>query len=42
MDMRFYWILDQIKQDHLHVLWKPGPENLGDYFTKHQLPHHHR
>ena len=30
MYMRFYWIIDCIKQDHLHFLWKPGPEKPRD------------
>jgi hypothetical protein len=33
--MRFYWVRDRVRQNHFLVYWKPGQENLGDYFTKH-------
>ena len=42
VDMRFYWIQDRIKQGHFRVCWRPGFENLADYFTKHHAPIHHR
>ena len=42
MDMRFYWVQDQIKQNHFKVFWKPGTKNLGDYHTKNHAPNHHR
>ena len=42
MDMRFYWINDRIKQGQFHFFWRPGPENLGDYHSKHHPPEHHR
>ena len=35
----FYWIQDQIKQDHLHVFRKAGMSNLREHFTKHQSLH---
>jgi len=41
MDMRFYWIKDQVEQGQFLVYWRPGSENLGDFFTKHHLPSHH-
>ena len=41
MDMLFYWINDRIEQGQLRVLWRPGPENLGDYHSKHHPPEHH-
>ena len=34
MDMRFYWVQDQIRQVHQNVFWKPGATNLDEYFTK--------
>ena len=41
MDMRFHWIQYRILQEHFHVFWKPGPNNLGDYHSKHHpTPHH--
>jgi hypothetical protein len=42
MDMRFYWVRDRVRQNHFLVYWKPGRENLGDYFTKHHPPAHHQ
>ena len=42
MDMRFHWIRDRVKQGQFRVYWKAGKENLGDYFTKHHPPWHHR
>ena len=42
IDMRFFWIVDQIKQELFLVHWRRGLENLADYFTKHHSPSHHR
>jgi hypothetical protein len=42
MDMRFYWVRGRVRQNHFLVYWKPGRENLGDYFTKHHPPAHHQ
>jgi hypothetical protein len=42
MDMRFYWVRDHVRQNHFLFYWKPGQENLGDYFTKHHPPAHHQ
>ena len=33
-----YWA----KQKYLFGYWKPGSQNMEDYFMKHHLPHHHR
>ena len=41
MDMRFYWINDRIKQGKFRVFWRPGPENLGGYHSKHHPPENH-
>ena len=41
MDMRFYWINGRIKQGQFRVFWRPGPENLGDYHSKHHPHEHH-
>ena len=35
MDMRFYGINGRIEQGQSRVFWRPGPENLGDYHSKH-------
>ena len=42
MDMGFYWINDRIKQGQFRVFWRPGPENLGGYHSKHHPPEHHK
>ena len=42
MDMRFYCMKDRVKQKDFFVYWKPGSQNMGDYFTKHHPPHHHK
>ena len=34
MEMRFFWVIDQVKQKYFDVQWQPGAENLADYFTK--------
>ena len=41
-DMRFYWINDTIKQGQFWVFWRPSPEKLGDYHSRHHPPEHHR
>eukprot|EP00804_Cyclotella_cryptica_P025038 CCRYP_015952-RA/>CCRYP_015952-RA protein AED:0.62 eAED:0.62 QI:0/-1/0/1/-1/0/1/0/122 len=41
MEMRFFWVIDQVKQRFFNVRWQPGQENLADYFTKHFEPRHH-
>jgi hypothetical protein len=42
MDVRFYWVKDRVEQRQLNVGWAPGNTNLGDYFTKHHSPTHHK
>ncbi len=42
MDMLFYFLRYRVRQNHFLVYWKPGRENLGDYFTKHHPPAHHQ
>ena len=42
IDMRFYWIRDQIKQGQFTVLWRKGLLNRTDYMTKHHSAKHHR
>eukprot|EP00804_Cyclotella_cryptica_P004967 CCRYP_014094-RA/>CCRYP_014094-RA protein AED:0.12 eAED:0.01 QI:0/0/0/1/1/1/2/0/1245 len=41
MEMKFFWVTDQVKQKFFNVRWQPGQENLADYFTKHFEPRHH-
>ena len=41
IDMRFYWLLDRVKQKQFHVFWKQGPTNKADYVSKHHPTKHH-
>eukprot|EP00804_Cyclotella_cryptica_P017740 CCRYP_001169-RA/>CCRYP_001169-RA protein AED:0.60 eAED:0.60 QI:0/-1/0/1/-1/0/1/0/124 len=41
MEMRFFWVADQVNRRHFQVCWHPGQENLADYFTKHFDARHH-
>ena len=41
MEMRFFWVTDQVKNGSFRVLWHPGKENLADYYTKHFEAAHH-
>ena len=41
MEMRFFWVTDQVQRKLFDVLWYPGKENLADYFTKHFTAKHH-
>ena len=42
IDMRFYWVCNRVQQKQFIVHWRPGSDNLADYFTKHHSPSHHR
>ena len=43
MDMRLYWLRDRtINQQQFRFFWHLGNTNLGDYWTKHHPPAHHR
>ena len=42
MDMRFYWVRDRVQQGQFVIYWRPGVENLADYFTKHHPAQHHK
>ena len=42
MDMRFYWLQDRVRQGQFLIYWRPGTDNLGDYYTKHHPASHHR
>jgi hypothetical protein len=41
MEMRFFWVTDQVQRNLFDVHWYPGKENLADYFTKHFNAKHH-
>jgi hypothetical protein len=34
MDMRFFWLVDRVKQGHFTVEHIPGIWNIADHFTK--------
>ena len=42
MEMRFFWVTDQVQYKEFDVQWYPGKENLADYFTKHFDAAHHQ
>jgi hypothetical protein len=43
MDMRYYWIQDRTEHGQFDVRLAPGADkNLGDYFTEHHSPSHHK
>ena len=42
IDMRFHWVRDRVKQGQFYVFWKPGKENLADFFTKPLPVHEHQ
>ena len=42
MEMRFFWITDQVKMGNFDVQWHPGQENRDDYYTKHFDGKHHQ
>ena len=41
MEMRYFWITDQVHQKHFDVKWHPGQKNLGDYFSEAFDSKHH-
>jgi hypothetical protein len=42
MDMISYWVKDTLEHGQFKVDWAPGDTNMGDYFTKHHSPAHHK
>jgi hypothetical protein len=42
MDMRFHWLQCRGAQDQYRFYWRPGTQNLADYWTKHHPTSHHR
>ena len=42
MDMKLHWLRCIIYQKQFSHYWHPGPNNLGDYITKHHASIHHR
>jgi hypothetical protein len=42
MDMRFHWLHCHKAQDQYCIYWRPGIQNLADYWTKHHPASHHK
>ena len=42
MEMRFFWITDQVKIGNFDVQWHPGQENRADYYMKYFDRRHHQ
>jgi hypothetical protein len=42
MDTRFHWLRCRETQGQFRYYWRPGTQNLADYFTKHHPASHHR
>ena len=42
MDMRFYWLRDRETLKQFRIYWRPGKQNMADYWTKHHPASHHK
>jgi hypothetical protein len=42
MDMCFHWLWCRNAQGQFRYYWRPGTQNLADYFTKHHPATHHK
>ncbi len=42
MDMQFHWLGCRSAQDQYRFYWRPGPQNIADYWTKHHPTNHHK
>jgi hypothetical protein len=42
IDMRYHWIRDQVEQQKMRIIWKPGKDNFADHFTKAQPVWYHK
>jgi len=42
MDMRFHGLRCRDAQGQFRYYWRPGTQNLADYFTKHHPATHHK
>jgi hypothetical protein len=42
MDMQFHWLHCLKAQDQYQFYWRPGRQNLADYWTKHHQACHHK
>jgi hypothetical protein len=42
MDMQFHWLRCRSAQDQYRLYWRPGTQNIADYWTKHHPTNHHK
>ena len=42
IDVRFYWLLDRVRQGQFRIFWDSGKHNLADFYTKHHPPAYHK
>jgi hypothetical protein len=42
MDMILYWLKNRVEHNQFNVGWAPGDTTMGDNFTKHHSPVHHK
>ncbi len=42
MDMRFHWLRCCKERDQYRFYWRPGTQDLADYWTKHHPASHHK
>ena len=42
IDMRYHWVRDRVRNGDLHIYWRPGADNLADFFTKALPVHRHQ
>ncbi len=42
MDMQFHWLRCREAQDQYQIFWRPGTQNLVDYWTKYHPASHHK
>ena len=42
MDMQFHWLWCRDTQGQYRFYWRPGTQNLADYWTKHHPASHHK
>jgi hypothetical protein len=42
MDMQFHWLRCREAQGQYRYYWRPGTQNLADYWTKHNPSSHHK
>ncbi len=42
MDMQFHWLRCRSTQNQYRFYWRPGTQNIADYWTKHHPASHHK